>query len=215
MATPRQILLEILGGASASAKHDLICKCAMCMKSSLPAALVRDHERGLKATMVDRRNPETLERPLMKANAALSMIKSGSQVPILAEYRLARAVNHQMMIDKLRFDDSSKELELSFFQSLPMDILKRVQDVLPFAKEALEERQLQSRLLLDDDGASMLSDDGDTESTLSSDAVSLDDAASAGSPTGSSITTHFKQKIGSTIADDSALETDHHKRPAP
>ncbi len=80
---------------------------------------------------------ETTNRDIQKVKQTPSPL---IRLPILAEYRLAKAVNHQMMIEKLRHEGQEAGLELAFFQKLPMEILENVQDVLPLALTAIKER---------------------------------------------------------------------------
>src|SRR3990167_1841579 len=83
MQTPKDSITQLLEKLAPQRPHSNICKCGMCMKSKLPENIASEHEHGLKATMVDRRNPDDPIRPLMKATTAHAIIKAGTSVDML------------------------------------------------------------------------------------------------------------------------------------
>ena len=66
------------------------------------------------------------------------------RLPLLAEYRLTKAINHQLMIDKLRHDHAAKHLPFKFFQRLPTAILIQVEKKLPLAAKAIKQRNTEA-----------------------------------------------------------------------
>ena len=62
----------------------------------------------------------------------------GVQLPILAEYRLAKAINHALLIDLVLHHKTDEDLE--FFLKLPTDVLRNVQQVSEAAQEAYQQR---------------------------------------------------------------------------
>ncbi|AHE67141.1 hypothetical protein [Legionella oakridgensis] len=79
---------------------------------------------------------ETPERGIQRVS---QRAVAPAQLPILAEYRLARTINNLMMIDKIRHEGAAGK-GLSFFQQLPTEVLTRVSDLSEEAEEAYEER---------------------------------------------------------------------------
>ncbi len=68
---------------SAPRAHSDLCRCSMCMKIKLPADVAKEHEQGLKSSMVDRRNPDNPTTPLMVSTTAHGIIKAGTTVNLL------------------------------------------------------------------------------------------------------------------------------------
>lgn len=72
------------GSARQPKLHSTICRCTLCMKSKIPDLIAQDHTQGLKATMVDRRDPDVEDsKPLMKATQAHAILKAGTTINML------------------------------------------------------------------------------------------------------------------------------------
>ncbi len=72
------------GRSSQPKLHSDICRCALCMKSKIPDNIAQEHTKGLKATMVDRRDPDVEgSKPLMKATQAHAILKAGTTINML------------------------------------------------------------------------------------------------------------------------------------
>jgi len=118
-------------------------------------------------------------------------------IPILAEYRLAKAVNHQMMIDKLRNDKDATTFKLDFFQKLPTDILEAVKDILPLAQTAIDERTSLFEIIDATDDESLESSDDDiasVESASSEEIADLDNKSPTITPKGTESVVDYKKR---------------------
>ena len=62
-----------------------------------------------------------------------------AKLPILAEYRLAREINHMMMVEKIKHE-GAKGKDFKFFRDLPTDVLQEVHDISEEAEKAFRER---------------------------------------------------------------------------
>ena len=78
-----QSLMQLANKISPTTRHSDICKCVMCMKSNISVSEIKKHKRALQATMVDRRNPENPDHPLMKSTTAHAIIQAGTAVDML------------------------------------------------------------------------------------------------------------------------------------
>ena len=66
--------------------HSEICCCEICMKSKMPTGTLSDREQhALRATMVNRRDPDHLDKPLMQAAEAHGILRPGSEVDMQHE----------------------------------------------------------------------------------------------------------------------------------
>lgn len=63
----------------------------------------------------------------------------GVQLPLLAEYRLAKAINHDLLINVVLHYKADESLE--FFLKLPPDVLSKVQQVSEVAQDAYQQRR--------------------------------------------------------------------------
>lgn len=68
---------------------------------------------------------ETAERGIQRVTQTPS---SRILLPILAEYRLAKAVNHDFLVDLIMRYGAPEDTQ-EFYSKLPIDVLKQVQDI--------------------------------------------------------------------------------------